>query len=68
MSFSGRQQRENPQRPPLPWADIDLVKHVTAEFLTSRGDPELPPEESVAIVESICRDPGNSEILRFLCE
>jgi len=32
------------------------------------GDPELPPEESVAIVESICRDPGNSEILRFLCE
>ena len=66
--FSGRQQREKPPAPPLPWADIDLVKHVTAELLTSRDDPELKPEESVAIVERICRDPGNSEILQFLCE
>ena len=62
--FSGRQTKW----PPLPWADNDLVKHITAETLTSHGDPELPPEQSIAIVESICCNPSNSEILHFLCE
>jgi ADP-ribosyl-[dinitrogen reductase] hydrolase len=53
---------------PTPWADAEPAKHITLQELVSYGDPELSPEQSVAIVESICRNPRNCEIIRFLSQ
>jgi ADP-ribosylglycohydrolase len=49
-----------------PWARIDVVKDITLQQLASRSDPELSPVQSVAIVESICSDPSNCDIIRYL--
>ena len=51
---------------PTPWSDIDHVKHITLQTLASSQDPELSSAHSVAIVESLCRNPSNPAILRFL--
>jgi ADP-ribosyl-[dinitrogen reductase] hydrolase len=53
---------------PVPWAHIDHVRHVTLQALASQRDPELDPSQSVAIVESICQDPSNTPIIRYLAQ
>lgn len=50
----------------MPWTGIEIVKDITLQQLASRSDPELSPAQSAAIVESICRDPGNCDIIRYL--
>lgn len=49
-----------------PWAGAEVAKDISFQQLASRTDPELSPAQSIAIVESICHNPSNCEIIRAL--